>query len=73
MTAKEVQAALAALGPLNLILAEQIETLADEECLHCRYFPNQCHIWNYEGMSLKTLHLYPGTNVCIGFPLKPEH
>jgi hypothetical protein len=73
MTPEEVQIALAALGPLNLILAEQVETLADEECLQCRNFPYQCHIWNNEGASLKPLHLHPETKACTGFQDKVEH
>lgn len=67
MTTEEVQAALAEIGEVNIILAEQIETLADEECLRCRNFPYQCHIWNNEGMSLKPLNLDPETKDCKGF------
>jgi|GEM_PF-2749994 len=64
MTEAEVQAALAALGPLNLILAEQVETLADEECLRCSNFSYQCDIWNNEGVSLKALNRDPETKAC---------
>lgn len=73
MTPEEVQNALAALGPLNLILAEQVETLADEECLQCRNFPYQCHSWCYEGISLKVLNLDPETKACMGFRNKVGH
>jgi len=70
MTAGEVQAALAELGEVKIILAEQIETLADEECLQCRNFPYQCHIWCNEGVSLKALNRDPKTKACKGFKNK---
>ena len=56
MPSKEVQTALAELGEVNIILAELIETLADEECLLCKTFPYQCHVWNNDGVNLKHNH-----------------
>ncbi len=53
MPSEKVRAALEELGEINIILAELIETLADEECLFCQTFPYQCHIWNNDGINLK--------------------